>query len=345
MQSIFWKISIGGENSKYILEKQMTEPLISVIVPCYNVEKYLPQCVDSIMGQTYRNLEIILVDDGSPDRCGEICDEYAATDSRIRVIHKPNGGLADARNVAIDIAKGCFLSFVDSDDFISPFYIEGLYQIMEETDSDISACSYIKVEEGRMSELSTIAERKHSYVVWTRDSAIREMFYQKSIEPTAWGKLFRREVFEGVRYPKGKLYEDWGCIFDLLVNCRSVAYTRNQWYCYLLRKNSILGRFNPNRLDILDLLDSLELRLRNERSVYLKSVVSRNLSAHFNILGLMVRYHMEDKTNKHRCWDYICKNRIACLFDRQVRMKNKIAIVISFWGYRPLLFFLKRIKR
>ncbi|MBO5050061.1 MAG: glycosyltransferase family 2 protein, partial [Oscillospiraceae bacterium] len=107
----------------------MTQPLISVIVPCYNVEEYLPRCVESVLNQTYRNLEILLVDDGSPDRCGEICDGYAAVDSRVKVIHKENGGLSDARNVALNVMKGEYVTFVDSDDYVAADYVEYLYKL------------------------------------------------------------------------------------------------------------------------------------------------------------------------------------------------------------------------
>lgn len=109
----------------------MLQPLISVIVPCYNVEEYLPKCIESILNQTYRNLEILLVDDGSPDNCGRICDEYAAKDSRIRIIHKKNGGLSDARNAALDVMTGEYVTFIDSDDYVSDDYVEYLYPLAE----------------------------------------------------------------------------------------------------------------------------------------------------------------------------------------------------------------------
>ena len=111
----------------------MLQPLISVIVPCYNVEEYLPKCIESILNQTYRNLEILLVDDGSPDNCGRICDEYAAKDSRIRIIHKKNGGLSDARNAALDVMTGEYVTFIDSDDYVSDDYVEYLYKIIKES--------------------------------------------------------------------------------------------------------------------------------------------------------------------------------------------------------------------
>ena len=126
----------------------MTQPLISVIVPCYNVEEYLPRCVESVLNQTYRNLEILLVDDGSPDRCGEICDEYAAVDSRVKVIHKENGGLSDARNVALNVMKGEYVTFVDSDDYVAADYVEYLYKLMEEYGVKLSVSRHQEFKDG-----------------------------------------------------------------------------------------------------------------------------------------------------------------------------------------------------
>jgi glycosyltransferase involved in cell wall biosynthesis len=126
----------------------MNQPLVSVIVPCYNVEQYLPKCIDSILYQTYKNLEVWLVDDGSPDKCGAICDEYAKKDARIKVIHKKNGGLADARNVALDVMTGEYVVCVDSDDYISPTHIEGLYHLIEKYSADVSVNTFCSFYEG-----------------------------------------------------------------------------------------------------------------------------------------------------------------------------------------------------
>ena len=125
----------------------MKNLLVSVIVPIYNVEKYLRKCVDSILNQTYKNLEIILVDDGSPDNCGNICDEYALSDSRIRIIHKKNGGLSDARNAGLDIARGNYILFVDSDDYIDETMVEKLYEALEKEKAEMSLCSFVYVND------------------------------------------------------------------------------------------------------------------------------------------------------------------------------------------------------
>lgn len=133
----------------------MLQPLISVIVPCYNVEEYLPKCIESILNQTYRNLEILLVDDGSPDNCGRICDEYAAKDSRIRIIHKKNGGLSDARNAALDVMTGEYVTFIDSDDYVSDDYVEYLYKIIKESGVKLSVSSYQTFVDDSSAEICT----------------------------------------------------------------------------------------------------------------------------------------------------------------------------------------------
>lgn len=166
----------------------MNYPLVSVIVPCYNVEQYLPQCIDSILNQTYQNLEVWLVDDGSPDRCGEICDEYAKKDARIKVINKKNGGLADARNVALDVMTGEYVVFVDSDDYISPTHIEGLYHLIEKYGADVSVNTFCSFYEGSSPNPSPKSTKD-----WVLDGlhAAEIMFYQEHFDTTAWGKCIR----------------------------------------------------------------------------------------------------------------------------------------------------------
>ena len=172
---------------------------ISVIVPVYKVEPYLSRCLDSIINQTYRNLEIILVDDGSPDRCGEICDEYARQDSRIRVIHKANGGLSDARNHGIDVAIGDYIAFVDSDDYIATDMYEKMLARLELDNSDMVVCNYYRFDEGS-------APPKDGYIqlpdrVLTQDEAFDFYLQIGGDYVSAWNKLYKRTIFDDLRYP------------------------------------------------------------------------------------------------------------------------------------------------
>ncbi len=185
------------------------EPLISVIIPIYNVEKYLKKCIDSVISQTYKNLEIILVDDGSPDNCGIICDEYAQKDDRIIVIHKKDGGLSDARNAGIEICKGEYISFIDSDDFVSPYFIEMLYRGVHDYNCEIATVEhgvrFMDVEDEAV--VFTTEKSQCSYEEIKPREAIRLMMYQRLPNGAPW-RLYKREIWNELRFPVGWLYED-----------------------------------------------------------------------------------------------------------------------------------------
>lgn len=213
--------------------------LVSVIVPIYKVEKYLIRCVESIQKQTYRNLEIILVDDGSPDSCGKMCDELAKKDKRIKVIHKVNGGLSDARNVGIEVAKGEYLAFVDSDDWLDLDMIELLYNLCEQRDAEIAECSYRNLYmDGIIEETKCTAE------IIEADSllALEGMLDWKYFKPVAWNKLYKKSVFEDVRYPKGKIHEDEFTTYKYIYNANKIVYVDVSKYNYDRRRvDSITG--------------------------------------------------------------------------------------------------------
>lgn len=218
------------------------QDLISVIVPVYKVEKYLKRCVDSILAQTYPCLEVILVDDGSPDGCPAICDEYAREDRRVRVIHKENGGLSDARNAGIDAAKGNFLGFVDSDDYVHPRFYELLLQVLKEEGADIAGCDVKKVcetEKIKESERQPVQRAVYSGREATANLYDAQM-YLKSV--VAWNKLYKKELFEEIRFPKGKLHEDEFTSYKLLYQSESVVYIDRAYYFYFQREDGIMGK-------------------------------------------------------------------------------------------------------
>lgn len=217
----------------------MGTELISVIVPVYNVEPYLCRCVDSILRQTYRNLEIILVDDGSTDQGGKICDEYARKDPRVIVVHQENGGLSVARNTGIDRAKGEYLSFVDSDDFIDERMLEVLYADLRAAGAEVSAIEYQTFE--REEELKP-EENLTPMQTMTGEEAIRRVLISNGIEDFAWNKLYKKSLFDRIRYPEGRVFEDLGTTYRLLECCRTVAYRPAKLYFYYQRQDSILHR-------------------------------------------------------------------------------------------------------
>lgn len=223
---------------------------ISVIVPVYKVEKYIHRCVDSILGQTYADFELILVDDGSPDNCTGICDEYAAKDSRVVVIHQENGGLSAARNAGIDWAfansDSQWLSFIDSDDWVHPEYLRRLLDAALENNVSVSICGYVQTE-GADPEIDPDTLTS---VLWNTEG----FFVEHNVNATvAWGKLYRKECFRSIRYPLGKLHEDEFTTYKILFAFESVAVIAAPLYAYYTNPKSIMqSTWSPRRMDALD---------------------------------------------------------------------------------------------
>lgn len=206
---------------------------ISVIVPVYKVEAYLPRCVDSILAQTFTDYELWLVNDGSPDNCGKLCDDYAKHDSRIRVIHKPNGGLSSARNAALDVCQGRYISFVDSDDWVSPDFLETLHSALMDSGADISICGMVNhYDDGR----ETVLYEPSSEPCVVEGDAIFDTLYQ----PCAPNKLYPAKIFKTVRYPVGRWYEDVCAYNEILPMIHRIAYTGKNSYYYFIREGSII---------------------------------------------------------------------------------------------------------
>ena len=211
-------------------------PLISVIVPVYNVEPYLRQCVDSILAQTYENLEIILVDDGSLDRCPQICDGYAKKDERIRVIHKENGGLSDARNAGLNIATGDYIGFVDSDDWIEPNMYNHLIRTLLKYEADISVCGYQESNGKRILATKSMAWQEKTYTV---EKAFREVLLSGEIMVVMCNKLYKSILFNDIRFPKGETFEDHAVFYKLFEKCSCIAHSGKIGYYYRKRPGSI----------------------------------------------------------------------------------------------------------
>lgn len=224
----------------------MEKDLISVIVPVYKVEKYLEKCIESIIKQTHTNLQIILVNDGSPDNCGKICDEYAKKDSRIEVIHKINGGLSDARNVGINRANGRYIGFVDSDDYVKEDMYEKLINLIKEYDADISICNLYDVIDGK----EYVRNKDNGIHEYSRIDILKEILLDKNIQSYAWNKLYKKELFDEIKYPIRKKYEDIGTTFYVFEKCNKIVVTSEPEYYYLKRSDSLVN--NVTESTILD---------------------------------------------------------------------------------------------
>lgn len=225
-------------------------PLISVIVPIYNVEKYLARCVDSIVNQTYKNLEIILVDDGSPDRCPQMCDDYAKKDSRIKVVHKKNGGLSDARNAGMAVATGEYISFIDSDDYVSDAFFKCLLAVMNKENSDIAECSVVKFyEDNRFDEFSDDLSVK----TYDTQDAMSALIAENPFHQHVWNKLYKTELVKDIPYAVGKLNEDEFWTYQVFGRANKVSKLNKTMYYYFQRNSSIMGvGYNIRRLDALE---------------------------------------------------------------------------------------------
>lgn len=223
---------------------------ISIIVPVYNVEKYLKRCIDSILLQTFKDFEIILVDDGSTDKSGSICDEYSMIDNRIKVIHKENGGLSSARNIGINLAKGKYIAFVDSDDYINERMYEILYKFIEETKADIAICNYKKVNDN-ISFNKKINYDEINIKKFNNIEALEQIYLMNGPQfIIACNKLYKREIFKNLKYPEGRIHEDEFIAHKLLYNSNLVIYINEELYYYYIRENSIMNsNFSIKKFD------------------------------------------------------------------------------------------------
>ena len=230
--------------------------MISVIVPVYKVEQYLHRCIDSILAQTYRDLEIILVDDGSPDNCGLICDEYASKDSRIKVIHKTNGGVSSARNAGLDVASGDYIAFVDSDDYVLPQYLEYLLEAILINESDISYCSYEKVDDSN--EFTPHIDRFETYEAITATGwDCLCYFFKWWCLPNVVTKLFKYEIAKKLAFPNATRAEDLWYAYHAIATASRVTGIRHcKLYCYYSRTGSAIGTVTPRQIT-----DELSIRL------------------------------------------------------------------------------------
>lgn len=224
--------------------------LISIIVPVYNVEKYIHRCLDSILAQSYNNIEIIVVDDGSTDHSGEICDHYAKANKRIKVIHQSNAGLSEARNRGICVANGSYLVFVDSDDYILPEMVQTAYEQLQKDDTDLVIVDYNLVNE----DMENLME-KRSFTLEEGVFLPGQVLEKMSIEDcyyyvVAWNKLYRRELFADLKFPRGKIYEDAFIMHKIFFKCRKISLKSTKLYNYVLRDDSILrSNYNIKKLD------------------------------------------------------------------------------------------------
>lgn len=350
-------------------------PDISVIVPVYNVEKYLKRCLDSITNQSFKNLEILVINDGSTDSSAEICDNYALKDSRIRVIHKKNGGLSDARNVGIQAATGNYIGFVDSDDFIHKDFYHVLYNTMKNYQCDVVEVGYKEVFENEnvpLEEYTIMDEEVSAIKYFEKDKAVINSILDHDLRNYAWNKLYKRELWDNIKFPKGKLFEDVFTTYQIFNNCTKIVKVEKKLYYYFQRANSIVNsKFSLKKLDHFEALNEVmgfielnypkaapitNIKYYMESLNYLSVLIqNRNSIENSNeIIKTMKSILINSNNMRHLsrsidieqlCKEYLKDNYKELLVKRK-RIKSKVLLLkVSVWPFYLQTIAFNRLRR
>lgn len=316
-------------------------PTISVIVPVYNVERYLDRCIDSLLAQSITDLEILLINDGSKDGSGALCDAWSSRDSRIRAVHKPNGGLSSARNEGLRHATGRYVMFIDSDDVIHPDMCKHLLAGLQQYDAQMAACEPAHTFEDQQPPYTV----KNDWQVLSRTDAIRKLWYQRGFFPSACTKLYCRELFADNLFCEGLLFEDVDIMHRLLWQTDKVVYTTSALYGYMHRGNSITTKqFSVRDLDILVIADRLLTFAQEQDTALLGAARSYAVTAAMRV-ALNAPKTEELAEGRKKAKALLRQYGPGVLFDRYSRLKSKCGLLLYFLC-RPLMRALyKRIDR
>ena len=307
---------------------------VSVIIPIYNVAQFLDRCIDSVLKQTFNNLEIILVDDGSTDTSGEICDRWERKDTRIRVIHKANGGLSSARNSGIEAATGDAIFLLDSDDYISSHCIETCVRLMTDYEADISIIQMLNVSERTNEEI--IIDQEEVIKVLSSQDAIKESLYQKKFSCSAPGKLYKKDIFADIRFPEGRVAEDLATCHFFFNAAHIIVYSNRYLYYYRQREHSIMHTFNPKRMDALEWAQKIEEFCKHNYPGIHKASICRSFNVAIHLL-----LDLPDSGEVHEkyigiIWKTIRRTRGTVIVNQDVRQRERVAAILSIFGERAL---------
>ncbi|MCH5220522.1 MAG: glycosyltransferase [Muribaculaceae bacterium] len=310
-------------------------PKISIIIPAFNVEKYLGECIDSVLAQSFADYEVIVVDDGSSDNTLEVAVSKASKDPRVKVAHQENAGPSAARNNGLEMAKGEWIVFVDGDDMLLPGALDVFNEVALQTEADIiCASSTDKYLAGVNLKKANLSSTKH----YTPVQGLTSILYQKELTASVWAKMYKRSVWERVRFTTGILYEDLDVIYRVFSEARKVVYIDTEVYYYRSNPNSILHTFNSQRFDVLDVTRRIEEQCRDNAPSLLRAANDRRMSAAFNMLGLIYAHGVagEYADRVKECTDVITHYRRQAITDPNVRLKNKCGALLSYLGF-PVL--------
>lgn len=305
-----------------------TDDKVSIIVPIFRVENELDRCLQSLLNQTYTNIEIILIDDGSPDNCPMMCDEYAKEDNRVKVIHKKNGGVSDARNYGLDIAKGKYIAFVDPDDWVDSDFIQILLANLKKEDADISIIGYTMVwDNGRTRRFTN----DNQYSVFEKEEAIRELFIQRKFQCMSCQKLYKATVFQEIRFPLGiTIYEDVAISLLLFQRCNRVVFSgKSKYFYYQRRESAVHVKFNSEKLHILKYCEEIFQYSESLHGKY-------NIEVHTFYLKIIMEFLLElydlDEKFKYKTLIYKLKKDIKkqwhyIFFNPYLEFRKKVVLI------------------
>jgi len=306
----------------------MESPLVSLIVPAYNAAAYLRECADSILAQTYANLEAIIVDDGSTDSTPHIADEYAKNYSQVKVIHTLNGGPSSARNTGIDRAKGEYIGFVDADDAIHPMFVEIAIHELQHTNADIFSCGFCRKAPFHAINISGPSKSM------SPKAAIEDVLYQRqNMLCSVWTHLFKSEIVKTERFTPDIWYEDLDFFYRVYERASLITHTDSRLYFYRINPAGILHTFNDRRLSVLDVTDDIVNHYRDDQRL-LMAAIDRRFAAYFNMFVLCSRHN---HPARQRCWETISSTKFKILFNSRSRLKNRIGALVACLGQRTAM--------
>lgn len=298
---------------------------VSIIVPIYNVEPYLRGCIDSILGQTFKDFKLILVDDGSTDGCAKICDEYALKDERIMVFHKENGGLSDARNFGIEHSDSLYVAFIDSDDTVEPDMFEVLYKNITESCADVSVCGLFDCYTDKKVPQ---CDEKHSGILLGKE-ALGEALEGRKFSVNAVNKLYKKELFNNIKFPIGKLSEDAFIIPKILASANKVVYTTEPKYNYMHRKGTITtSEFKKKDLNVIEGYEDILVFVEKNFPNFKCLAESRLIWAYIYILDKMILSENFDSWNEYKIVvGFLKRNVLKIVFNSFFSFKRKVSII------------------
>ena len=323
--------------------------MISIIIPIYNVESYLPRCIDALLSQSFQDFELILVDDGSPDHCGEICEQYAVKDTRIKVLHKQNGGLSDARNAGLRVASGEYIAFVDSDDWVAADFLKLLYETMQKTGADIVECNVLKTSDETVLQAapssaeteaaaSDVSAPGSAVSCYNTEQALRELICDGIFRQTVWNKLYRRACLKNIFFEVGKTNEDEFWTYQVFGRAKQIVKVDLALYYYFQRPGSIMQTsYSVKRLDALE-AKAARQKYIEEQFPALGPLAKRNLVASCIYAGQMSLKNLQGdarETAAQRISTYADAFRLAGSDFAGTGLKESLWLrlaKISFWG-------------